>query len=204
MVYIRQQGSTTQPITGIDIVEINQALIENAIIEQAVDQIADSNNLREQVRAAVDARINKLFNEQADAQINEAVAVAIRAGFDHEYHRVSSFGEKTSGPTTIRKELEKVIADYWNTQVDKNGKPSTGYGDRTTRAEWLMSRMVADDFNAQMKQHVVNVAGGLKDELRRSLHGTVNDLLSTVFKVKSEDDKTLARTGDACIQPEAK
>jgi hypothetical protein len=184
--------------------EINQALIESAIIEQAVDQIVDSNGLMAQVRTAVDARIDKLFKEQADAQINEAVTVAIRAGFDHEYHRVSSFGEKASGPTTIRKELEKVISDYWNTMVDKNGKPSTGYGDKTTRAEWVMSRLVADDFNAQMKQHVVNVAGGLKDELRRSLHETVNGLLSTVFKVKSADDQTLARTGDACIQPEAK
>lgn len=88
--------------------------------------------------------------------------------------------------------------------VDETGKVVTnGYDKSVTRAEWVMSKIVADDFNSQMKQHVVNVAGGLKDNLRRSLHETVNELLSEVFKVKSLDDATLQRTGDACIQPKA-
>ena len=48
--------------------------------------------------------------------------------------------------------------------------------------------MCADDFKGQMQQHVVNVAGGLKDELRKSLRKTLDELLSGVFRVKTKDD----------------
>lgn len=185
--------------------QINQEKIEQAIVEQVVDNITNEDNFVHRVQKAVDTRINALFAERADAVINAAIDDAIRNGFDREYCRVTSWGEKDGAPTTIRKQLEKVIGDYWNTRVDKNGKPITNsYDSSITRAEWIMSKIVADDFNSQMKQHVVNIAGGLKDNLRRSLHETVNELLSGVFRVKSVDDTTLQRTGTACIDPTAK
>lgn len=56
-----------------------------------------------------------------------------------------------------------------------------------------MSKMVADDFNGHMKQHVVNVGGALKDQLRASLHGTVNELLSEVFRVNSQGDQAIKK-----------
>lgn len=185
--------------------QIDQAKIEEAIVEEAARRIVGDDDLYGRVTRAVEARIDKLFKDKADAQIESAINDAIRNGFDREYCRVTAWGEKSGAPTTIRKELDKVIGDYWNTRVDQHGKPaSNSYGTNVTRAEWVMSRIVADDFNAQMQQHVVNVAGGLKDHLRRSLHETVNELLSSAFKVKSIDDVTLQRTGDACINPQAK
>lgn len=185
--------------------QINQERIEQAIVEQAVDNIVNEDGFIKRVQKAVDSRIDALFKERADVAINSAINDAIRNGFDREYCRVTAWGEKDGAPTTIRKQLEKVIGDYWNTRVDKNGKPTNNsYDSCITRAEWVMSKIVADDFNEQMKQHVVNVAGGLKDNLRRSLHETINELLSGVFKVKSVDDATLKRTGDACIQTSAK
>ena len=185
--------------------QINQERIEKAIIEEAVNNILHEDKLAERISSAVNTKINALFKDRADAQIDAAINDAIRSGFDREYCRVTPWGEKEGAPTTIRKELDKLIGDYWNARVDKNGKAVTSsYGESITRAEWVMSKIVADDFNSQMKQHVVNVAGGLKDSLRRSLHETVNGLLSEVFKVNSQDDATLQRTGDACIQPKAK
>ncbi len=196
-------GRPTQYKTE-DHMQINQERIEKAIIEEAVNNILDEDKFAERISNAVSARINALFKDKADAQIDAAINDAIRNGFDREYCRVTSWGEKEGAPTTIRKELDKLVGDYWNAKVDKNGKVVTnGYDKSVTRAEWVMSKIVADDFNSQMKQHVVNVAGGLKDNLRRSLHETVNELLSEVFKVKSLDDATLQRTGDACIQPKA-
>lgn len=185
--------------------QINQERIEKAIVEEAVRNIVNEDEFANRVKRAVDSRIGAMFKEKADAQIEAAINDAIRNGFDREYCRVTSWGERDGAPTTIRKELDKVIGDYWNARVDSNGKPSTNsYGTHITRAEWVMSKIAADDFNAQMKQHVVNIAGGLKDNLRRSLHETVNELLSGIFKVKSVDDATINRTGDACIQPPAK
>lgn len=185
--------------------QINQEKIEQAIIEQAVAEIVREDEFAVRIQKEVDARIDKLFKDRAEAQIDAAINDAIRNGFDREYCRVTAWGEKDGAPTTIRKQLEKVIGDYWNVKVSKDGKPITNsYDSGITRAEWIMSKIVADDFNEQMKQHVVNIAGGLKDNLRRSLHETVNELLSGVFKVKSVDDATLKRTGSACIDPAVK
>lgn len=176
--------------------ELNQERIEAAIVAEVANRIIGEEELFNRVRIAVDNRISQLFKDQADAQIREAINAAITNGFDREYTRVNSWGEKEAGSTTIRKELEKVIGSYWNEKVDSNGKKSSYAGDRDlTRAEWIMAKMVADDFNGHMKQHVVNVGGALKDQLRASLHGTVNELLSGVFKVNSQGDRDIAKGG---------
>lgn len=174
--------------------ELNQERIEAAIVSEVAERIIGEDELFSRVRTAVDARIDKLFKDQADQQIRDAINTAILNGFEREYTRVNSWGECEGEPTTIRKELEKVIASYWNEKVDTNGKKSSYPSERDlTRAEWLMAKMCADDFNGHMKQHVVNVGGALKDQLRASLHGTVNELLSGVFRVNSVDDQAIAK-----------
>jgi hypothetical protein len=174
--------------------ELNQASIEKAIVAEVADRIIGEDELFERVRKAVDSRISQLFKDQADAQIRAAIDAAILNGFEREYVRVNSWGEKEGSPTTIRKELEKVIGNYWNEKVDTKGAKSSYPSDRDlTRAEWIMAKMVADDFNGHMKQHVVNVGAALKDQLRASLHGTVNELLSGVFRVNSLGDQEIKK-----------
>ncbi|MBB3313676.1 hypothetical protein FHT78_005470 [Rhizobium sp. BK196] len=175
--------------------ELNQERIEAAIVAEVADKIIGEEELFSRVRTAVDARIAQLFKDQADAQIRSAIDAAIQSGFDREYTRVNSWGEREGKPTTIRKELEKVIGNYWNEKVGKDGKPSSYASDRDiTRAEWIMAKMVAADFNAEMQQHVVNVGGALKDQLRASLHGTVNELLSGIFRVNSHGDQEIKKS----------
>ena len=188
--------------------ELNQERIEAAIVSEVADRIIGEDELFERVRKAVDTRISALFKDHADAQIRAAIDAAILNGFDREYTRVTSWGEREGQPTTIRKELEKVIGSYWNEKVDSKGNRSTYASERDlTRAEWLMAKMVADDFNGHMKQHVVNVGGALKDQLRASLHGTVNELLSGVFRVNSQGDQEIekgaGRTGYVGNLPKA-
>lgn len=186
--------------------ELNQERIEAAIITEVADRIIGEDEIFNRIRTAVEARIDKIFKNRADAQIRAAIDKSITDGFDREYTRVNPWGEREGEPTTIRKELEKVIGDYWNEKVNSDGKPTNYNG--TTRAEWVMSKIVADDFNKEMKQHVVNVGGALKDQLRVSLHETVNELLSSVFKVNSFGDQEIkknggTRLGGAAISPEA-
>lgn len=186
--------------------EINQERIEAAIVAEVSGRIIGDDELFDRVRKAVDTRIDRLFKDNADAQIRAAIDAAITSGFDREYTRVNSWGEREGAPTTIRKELEKVIGDYWNEKVGNDGKPTNYNG--VTRAEWVMSRLVAKDFEGQMKQHVVNVGGALKDQLRASLHETINELVSGVFKVNSAGDRAINakgsfRTGSAVIDPPA-
>lgn len=172
--------------------ELDKTRIEDAIIDQVATEFVNEENFSMRIRNEVGKRIDQMFKDKAEAQIGEAINEAIRNGFDREYCRVNSWGEREGNVTTIRKELEKAIGDYWNTKVDRNGKPDTGYGDnKLTRAEWVMAQMVAADFKDTMQQHVVNLTGSLKDGLRDELHKTVNQLLSGTFHVKSQGDQKL-------------
>lgn len=169
--------------------EIDKERIENAIVEQVASEFVHEEHLAKKINDEVAKRIDRLFKDKADAQISKAIDEAIATGFDREYCRVTSWGEREGQPTTIRKELEKLISGYWNEKVGRDGKP-TSYGE-TTRAEWVMMQLVASDFKNDMKQHVVNITAGLKDGLRKELHKTVNELLSGTFHVKSLDDQKL-------------
>ena len=173
--------------------EIDKAGIEAAIVRQVADEFIGDEELISRVRTATNERVDRFFREAAEAQIQATVEAAIRDGFDREYCAVTSWGERQGAPTTIRKQLERVIAGYWNETVDKSGKPSSGYSDKLTRAEWLMSKMCAADFKGNLEQHVVNIGSVLKDKLRAELHDTVNKLLSQVFHVKSIEDQAIEK-----------
>jgi len=181
--------------------ELNQARIEDAIIREVSEKIIGDDDLWERVKRAVDMRIDNHFKTVADAQIKSAIDAAVTQGFEREYQRVDSFGERQGERTTIRAELEKMIGGYWNRRVDRNGKPTDSTYNVTTRAEWLMTQLVASDFHGEMKQHVVNLGGALKDKLRSELHETVNNLLAEVFHVKSAGDQAANRKDRSLIDP---
>ena len=184
--------------------EIDVKSIETAIIKNVTEELCANEELWTRTKRAMDDRINKLFAETVDNRIAEEINKAFTDGFERPFQKVDHFGRPDGEPTTISKELEQMIGQYWSQSVDKSGKPTTtsSYG-AVSRAEWMMMRLVADDFSGNMKQHIVNVAGALKDRLRSELHDTVNKLLSEAFHVKSLQDKTLRETGRACIDPEA-
>lgn len=185
--------------------ELDQKRIEDAIVQEVAERIIGEEELYNRVKNAVDQRIARHFKESADTQIQAAVEAAIREGFEHEYRRIDSFGRPEGAPTTIRAELEKAIGGYWNTMVDRQGKPTTdSYSAKMTRAEWLMTQLVASDFHGDMKQHVVNLGGALKDRLRQELHETVNKLLSEVFHVRSVGDEASKRGDRSTIDPKQK
>jgi hypothetical protein len=181
--------------------ELDQTRIEDAIVREVADRIIGDDDLYSRVKRGVDARIDKHFEDTADAQIQSAIEAAVSAGFEHEYCRIDSFGKRDGKPTTIRAELERMIAEYWSTKVDRQGKPSSGYGAEQTRAEWMMTQLVAADFGKEMKQHVVNLGGTLKDRLRLELHETVNKLLAEVFHVRSAYDQDTKRTDRSVLDP---
>ena len=117
--------------------DINIERIEKAVAAEMAQLAMDQINPVAMIEKAAKARIDQAFAEQAGAAITAAVNDAIREGFDHAYCAVDHFGKAKGKPTTIREELGKLIAGYWNQMVDRNGKPAEGYGEKSTRAEWL-------------------------------------------------------------------
>lgn len=181
--------------------ELDIKRIEDAIILEVANKIVGNDDLYARVKRATDERINAHFIKTGDAQIRAAIEAAINNCFEHEYCRIDSFGRREGEPTTVKAELERMIAGYWNAKVGRDGKETSSSYNAITRAEWLMANLVASDFQGEMKQHVVNLGGALKDKLREQLHETVNKILSELVRVNSFGDQELKRGDGSSIDP---
>ncbi len=169
--------------------DINLQAIEAALVKELADRAEREFDVGEFLRDALDRRLNRLFAERAEAEIEATVSAIIKDGFDREFRPVDAFGHPSGPSTTLRKALAGMISNFWQQKVDKSGKPGDGWGYDMTRAEYTMAQLVTSDFRGELQQHVVNVAGGLKDGLRAELRNTVNGLLDQVFRVRTQNDK---------------
>ena len=90
----------------------------------------------------------------------------------------------------LRAQIDKVITGYWSEQVNaKSGKPDSGYGDKVSRAEFLVTQMCAKDFSQQMRNDAIQITGALKDGLRNQMAMVMDEMLSSLFHVKSLQDQ---------------
>lgn len=168
----------------------NEEDLKTAIVERAASEFLDrDHDISGLVAKEINARIDRIFIERAEAQVRSAIDEAIINGFEREYQRVTSWGEPQGEKTSIKKELEKITDGYWNVKVDKNGLPTASMYGTTTRAEFLMTQICAEDFSEAMKQSARNVAGALKDGLRGQLAKQMDGMLDELFRVKSLQDQ---------------
>ena len=169
---------------------INEEDLKAAIVAKATDELlAQDDELTSMVGKEVRARLDKIFVDRAQAQIQAAIDSAVANAFEREYRRVTSWGEPDGDPTTIRKELEKTVGAYWSAKVDpRTGKASDSYAS-VTRAEYLMTQVCAEDFSKSLSSAVLSVTGGLKDGLRNQLAKQMDGMLNDLFRVKSLQDQ---------------
>lgn len=185
--------------------ELNQEKIEALIVTEAAERIISDDTIYDRVKRDIDARVNNLFASRVEAQITATIDDAIRSGFDRPYQKHDGFGKPVGEPTTLGQQLEKRIDSYWNARVDSQGKPTDStYSTTSTRAEWVMAKICAEDFQKEMKQHAINATGQLKDGLRRELQETVNRMLAELFHVRSADDQGKERRDSSIIHPATK
>lgn len=170
---------------------INEQDLKEAIAQKAADEIlSEDHDLSGMIAKEVKARLDKIFIDRAEAQIQAAIDHAVQTAFDREYQRVTTWGEADGPKTSIRAQIDKVINGYWSEQVNaKTGKPNDGYGDKVTRAEYLVTQMCARDFSAQMRQDALNITGALKDGLRNQMAAVMDEMLNGLFHVKSLQDQ---------------
>ncbi len=183
--------------------QFDQTKIEQAIVDQAVDSIISNDDIYGRVTKGINARIDAIFAEKVGPQVASAVEAIVADGFDREYQKADAFGRASGPSTSIRKELETLIQSYWTERVDRQGKKTDSSYNSLSRAEWMMAQICADDFSKELRQHVVNVSGALKDNFRSVLTQHVNVLLSDVFKVQSVGDRNAGNPGSSCIAPPA-
>lgn len=170
---------------------INEDDLKAAIVQKAADEIlSEGHDLTEMIRKEVKSRLDKIFVDRAEAQIQAAIDESVKAAFEREYQRVTQWGEPNGPKTTIRNELEKTVSGYWTSRVDaKTGKPSTSDYSSVTRAEYLMTQICAQDFSEAMRESAINVTGALKDGLRNQLAKQMDFMLDGLFRIKSLQDQ---------------
>lgn len=170
---------------------ISEEDLKKAIVEKVSNEILrKDDDISAMVGKEVKARLDKIFVDRAHAQIEAAINEAIKGSFEHEYQRVTQWGEPVGAKTTLRAELEKTVTGYWTAKVDpKNGSLSTNSYNAVTRAEYLMTQVCATDFSESMKQSALNVTGALKDGLRNQMGKQMDALLESLFHVKSLQDQ---------------
>lgn len=170
--------------------ELNQNAIELAVVDRLTDQIMQDWDWRDQTKTALKSAIDTAFKGGIDAIVSETVAKAVQDGFDYEYQKATDvFGKPNGQTTTIRKELSKLIENYWTAKVDRSGKVSSDSYNTQTRAEWMMIQICGESFSKDLKQEVVNIAAGLKDGLRAQMRASMDVMLSELFHVRSSQDK---------------
>lgn len=167
--------------------------IEKAVVDRAVERFFDEHyDFRATLTAEVTKRLDAMFADKAEAAIAGAIDTALEDGFNREFQRSTPWGEKQGAPTTIRRELEALLTDFWKQTVDKSGKPSTGYGN-VTRVEYVMTKVAGEDFMKNLSQHLIGSAAHFKDGLRNELRGRVDEMLGNLFHVKTAQDKAEGR-----------
>ena len=171
--------------------QFNEEDLKKSIVEKAADELLRADDdLSEMIRKEVRTRLDKIFIDRAEAQIKAAIDMAVDGAFEREYQRTTAWGEKEGPATSIRKELEKTVESYWSAKVDpRSGAASDSSYNTVTRAQYLMTKICADDFSETMKQSALNVTGALKDGLRNQLAKHMDTMLSGLFHVKSLQDQ---------------
>ena len=175
--------------------DIDPKKIEQAVVEQIVNELYDAEKLYSLVDKKVSEKIDKIFAENVEQKILDTVSKIVADGFDREFRPVNKFGQPNGEGTTVSKELDRLTSNYWVATVDgRTGKPRDGGHGTVSRAEWVMSSICADDFSKELKKLATDITGNFKDGLRGQLTLQVNQTLDKLFNVKSLQDQGKVRS----------
>ena len=169
---------------------VDEAKLQKAVAEIVADRMMDENGIADEVRKNVDARIAKLFVERVDGIIQAAIDAAVHEGFEREYQRVTTWGEAQGPKTTIKKELRRIVGDFWSERVSvSSGQKTDSTHNSVSRAEYTMMKVCSEKFSENLKQHALNITGHLKDGLRNQMGKHMDNMLNELFRVKSLQDQ---------------
>lgn len=170
--------------------EIDINKIEQAIINQAVDEIVNEREIIRSVKEEVQKRINNRFVEVMDGYIEDIIKNSVDNALDFHYQKVNNWGAPDGQPTTIRKELEKAVDGFWTEKVNpKSGKSDKDGYSAITRAEYVMVRMIGESVEKHLKGDLTNITGALKDGIRNEVGKILDGMLGELFKIKSLQDQ---------------
>jgi len=171
---------------------LDNASIMEAVVSRLVDQFMRTDDqLYEEVERRIGKKIDALFLQKVEPRIQKELDKALTDCFHREYQKRTAWGEPDGEKTTISKELERLMSNYWSETVDDKGKVSA-YSEMT-RAEYTMAKVTGEDFKDQMHRYLVQGAAALKDGLRAQMRSQIDTMLANLFHVQTAQDKAEGR-----------
>lgn len=162
----------------------NDALLQMAA-QKIADEYADMDAVGDTVRRMIRERVDAACGKSLDDQVESALNSALSSMLDQSIQPVDIFGKPTGEATTIRGTLVSRSKDFWGTKVDASGNPMKdewGQRNAKTRAEWMLGRIVTDEFSAQVKANAAHIASALKDAMRADAHAMIDKHLDALIK----------------------
>ncbi len=173
-------------------INLNNDEITNAVVDKVADAfMREDTDLYSAVEQRINKKIDDIFVRSVEPRIQAEIDKALTDCFHREYQKTTAWGEKKGQTTTISKELEKLMGNYWAENVNEKGETS-GYG-KFTRAEYVMAKVTGEDFSKQMERYIIQSAAALKDGMRVQLRASVDEMLAKLFHVQTAQDRAEGR-----------
>lgn len=169
-------------------IKFDEEKVQQLAVDAIVTEFVNNEDFNSLAQIRINQKIDAVFSETVHALLSEEIGKAFNNALEKEYRKVDCFGRPEGEATSIRKELSKLTDAYWSQKVDKNGKPTASDYNSTSRAQYIMTQVCAEDFSAKMKEMTAAVTGHLKDSFRGRIARELDDLLDSLFRVKSLQD----------------
>lgn len=156
--------------------------LENMIVNKIAEKI-ESN-----IASQVNHRISSLINESVKKATDEALSKMVDGFMDTPIKVTDDYGrEKFSG--TIREKIIRNFQNFLGENVDNDGRSSSGYCAKMTRAEYFSKKILEGEMNSFVKNTVESVRKAVKEKLTEELQLAVGTEVVNSIGVKNVIDR---------------
>lgn len=164
-------------------------ITKEEVLNLAAEKVADMAITQEdgsvyaKAMEIVKGRIDKLFGEKINAAVEKALCEATEHILSETITPVDIWGERAGKSTTLRAALRDKACTFWTQKVNPDGVPCDSYGCKP-RYEVVMGKFIKVEFDAVIKQNIVEVVGALKAAMRIDIGAKCNAVLDDIIRVK--------------------
>ena len=183
----------------IDALGITQESVQKAVVNHLMTEVFDTHELLQEVTGLFTSKAKELIAEQFPAKLDELREGVFNKTLTEEIIPVDMFGTPIGDKTNIRAEISRRTREYWETTVDKNGRPGKPQGSWDTsgqykaRHKWVFEEVAQEQFGEALKKEATSIVGELKDAIRESTYKKIDAQLNALLPVKSLGDQGKTR-----------
>lgn len=175
-------------------IDLNQEEIQESVINKCVREIMgnDYDTLEMQISTQVQSLVNEAVAKNIEDAVEKHLTDAFSKALDESISPVNTWGEPTGETATLKVMIHNRAREFWNEKVDGAGKRSQ-YGGQP-RHEKMLGDVMREEFTTAISQNIVNIAGALKDSVRKGFYAQIDKGLSDIFKVHSQEEQNRTTT----------